>query len=201
VAGRYFQIAAALLPANATLQQTADLFARLGAAQADASVVAWNVKHGALFWRPVTALRRAAARNGSAAAAAAGLNATADWEPLLKTPPHPEYPSGHSVTAGASAAVLEDAFGTDAVTFTTNTAAPGFKPRTYASLHASVDEVGDSRVWGGVHYNASVEAGRDIGYRVGRDVVQALGGGAGAGAPAGAPAKAAAAAGRRLLLA
>lgn len=30
----------------------------------------------------------------------------ADWTPLLNTPPHPEYPSTHSVTAGASGEVL-----------------------------------------------------------------------------------------------
>lgn len=165
VAGRYFQIATSLLPANATLQDTADLYARLGAAQSDASAVGWALKHGHLFWRPITAIRRGAS----------GLPPNTTWDPLLKTPPHPEFPSGHSLTAAASAAVLEDYFGGDSVSFTTNTAAPGFRPRNYTSLLASVDEVGDSRVWGGVHYNESVLAGRDVGYKVGREVVRSLG--------------------------
>ena len=193
VAGRYFQIATSLLPPNATLRETADLYARLGAAQADASAVGWALKHGHLFWRPVTAIRRGAS----------GLPPNTTWEPLLKTPPHPEFPSGHSLTAGASAAVLEDYFGGDGVSFTTNTAAPGFQPRNYTSLLASVDEVGDSRVWGGVHFNESVLAGRDVGYKVGREVVKALGPKSEGGKAAGKNDKGAtkpATAGRRLLV-
>ena len=31
----------------------------------------------------------------------------ANWQPLLITPPFPEYPSGHSTQSGAAAAALE----------------------------------------------------------------------------------------------
>ena len=34
------------------------------------------------------------------------ISADATWLPLLKTPAHPEYPSTHTVTAGASAQTL-----------------------------------------------------------------------------------------------
>jgi hypothetical protein len=169
VAGRFFDIAGSLLPANATLTQTATLFARVGAAVADASAVCWALKQSRLFWRPVTALR----------AGTGGLAADPGWEPLLKTPPHPEFPSGHAVTASAAAAAIEQFFGTDAVPVTTNTAAPGFKARTYSSLRAAVDEVGASRVLGGVHFNFSVDAGRDLGYMVGGAAAAAVGGGGG----------------------
>lgn len=159
ITGHYYDIAAALLPANTSLEATADLFARLGVAQWDASIDAWDVKHSVLWWRPVTALRT---EGGSGP----GGSGDANWTGLLATPAHPEYPSGHSVSAGAAGAVLADWFGTDNVTFTTNTVAPGFTPRTFTSLRESVDEVGRSRVYGGVHFQKSVDAGRDLGYAV-----------------------------------
>ena len=34
-----------------------------------------------------------------------------NWMPLFATPPHPEYPSGHSTLSGAAATVLADYFG------------------------------------------------------------------------------------------
>lgn len=154
VAGHYLQIAASLLPANATLLQTAELFSRVAAAQYDAAVVAWAIKYRDLFWRPITAIRRSGGGSG---------NNNTDWEPFLKTPPHPEYPSGHTVTSGASSEVLKNFFGGDNVFFTTNTAAKGFSPRNYSSLRASADEVGDSRVWGGIHFNQSSIDGNDLG--------------------------------------
>ena len=58
----------------------------------DASIVGWRVKYGRLFWRPITAIR-----NGD------GVNTPiTNWTPLLATPPHPEYASGHMFTVGAA---------------------------------------------------------------------------------------------------
>ena len=159
ITGHYYDIAASLLPADATLEQTAELFARIGVAQWDASIDAWDVKHSVLWWRPVTALRT----DGGAGPGGSG---DANWTGLLATPAHPEYPSGHSVSAGAAAAVLADWFGSDNVTFATNTVAPGFAPRTFTSLRESVDEVGRSRVYGGVHFQKAVDDGRDLGFAV-----------------------------------
>lgn len=56
----------------------------------------------------------------------------AEWTPLLNTPSHPEYPSGHSATAGASAKVLEVLLGDEP--FTIGTEFPDLEPRDYASI-------------------------------------------------------------------
>ena len=145
VAGHYLQIAAALLPENATLLQTAELFARVAVAASDAATVGWVLKYRDLAARPLTALRRGGNGGGPGTNLSEPLP---DWEPFLKTPPHPEYPSGHTLTSGSAAEILANWFGRDDVPFTTSTAAKGFGPRNFTSLRASAVEVGDSRLYG-----------------------------------------------------
>lgn len=164
VAGHYLQIAAALLPANASLLQSAELLARVAVAASDAATVGWVIKYRDLAARPLTALRRGGNGGGNLS------EPLPDWEPLLKTPPHPEYPSGHTITSGAAAEVLARWFGRDDVPFTTSTAAKGFGPRNFSSLRASAVEVGDSRLFGGIHYNKSSVDGNDLGREVAKKV-------------------------------
>ena len=163
VAGHYLQIAASLLPENATLEQTAELFARVAVANTDAATLAWVLKYRELAARPVTAFRRGG--NGGNYS-----QSLPTWAPFLKTPPHPEYPSGHTVTSGSTAEVLKNWFGRDDVSFTTNTRAKGFEPRNFSSLRASAIEVGDSRVFGGIHYNKSSADGNELGIAVAKKV-------------------------------
>ena len=141
VAGHYLQIATSLLPENATLLQTAELFARISVANSDAATLGWVLKYRNLAARPITALRRGG--NGGNYS-----ESVPNWEPFLKTPPHPEYPSGHTITSGSSAEVIANWFGRDDIPFSTNTATKGFEPRNYTSLRASAVEVGDSRLYG-----------------------------------------------------
>ena len=56
------------------------------------------------------------------------------WEPVLNTPPFPEYPSGHSTASAAAATVLTAFFG-DADEFETRPVRPdGLSPRTLRKL-------------------------------------------------------------------
>ncbi len=82
-----------VLPSTYTLKQQAKFFAQLTVASHDASITGWKLKYSALFWRPITAIRNG---NGNVSAA------IPTWTPLLGTPPHPEYASGHMFTAGAA---------------------------------------------------------------------------------------------------
>ena len=78
------------------------------------------------------------------------LTAVPSWLPLLNTPPHPEYPSGHSTTVGSGLYVLQQALHTDNVTFAVGSeGAPSLGLRNYTSLSAAVQEVSDSRRVGG----------------------------------------------------
>ena len=64
-------------------------------------VTAWDIKYSGGGIRPITALNPTYITDG--------------WQPLLTTPNHPEYYSGHSVTASAAFNVLADFYGTDAI--------------------------------------------------------------------------------------
>jgi hypothetical protein len=87
------------------------------------------------------------------------------WLPLLITPAHPEYPSGHSSASGASAAVLEVFFGDDNEFSVTSELTPGVT-RYYSSFSSAVDEVRDARVFGGIHFRSACNDGQAMGRRV-----------------------------------
>ena len=96
-----------------------------------------------------------------------------DWKPLLVTPNHQEYPSGHGGLSGAAARVLGRIFG-DRTTFTHSTDTAPFMPRTHRRFSDAADEANNSRVYGGIHFRTAVRDGRTIGDNVGRLVMDTL---------------------------
>lgn len=90
------------------------------------------------------------------------------WEPILQTPPFPEYTSGHSVVSGAAAVALTSIYGDD-FAFDDDTEVPyGLPVRSFKSFTAAANEAAISRMYGGIHYRAAV----DIGVRQGRNLGQ-----------------------------
>src|SRR5262245_30138543 len=83
-----------------SLSETAHLLATLDIAMADAAIACWEAKYTCTFWRPVTAIPTLDDDGNSE------TDPDPSWLPLLITPNHPEYPSGHSTVNGAAAAVL-----------------------------------------------------------------------------------------------
>lgn len=149
-----------------SLADNARLFAVLNVALADAGISAWNTKFHYNFWRPIDAIQQAAEDGNN--------QTTADeaWEPLLITPPFPDYTSGHSTYSGAASQVLTHAFG-DNVNFTTKS--PGFVQadgvtpveRSFTSFEQAANEAGRSRIYGGIHYEFSNQAGLTSGRSLG----------------------------------
>jgi hypothetical protein len=138
---------------NAGLAETADTLMRLGAAMADAFIGNWQAKFQYDLLRPVTYIRRVIDPR---------------WEPLLITPPFPEYPSGHSTLSGASAAVLTSIFGED-FSFTDRThERDGLAPRSFPSFAAAAAEAGISRLYGGIHFRAAIDQGLSQGRCIGQ---------------------------------
>lgn len=89
------------------------------------------------------------------------------WEPILQTPPFPEYTSGHSVVSGAAATVLTNIFG-DNFNFLDNTETIyGLPVRSFPSFKAAAQEAAISRMYGGIHYRSAVEVGINQGIKVG----------------------------------
>jgi hypothetical protein len=93
------------------------------------------------------------------------------WEPLLQTPPFPEYTSGHSVISTAAAIVLTEKFG-PAFSFTDSTEKSyGLPVRSFPSFNAAAAEAAISRLYGGIHYRRSIEEGAKEGRKVGELVL------------------------------
>ncbi len=158
-----------LIAANVAEQQgnslaaNSRLFAQLNVALADAAIVAWDAKYTYEFWRPITAIQNADL-DGNAA-----TTADETWQPFLITPPFPEYVSGHSTFSGAASQVLTSIFGNN-VSFTSDS--PGFlvngQPvqRTFSNFQAAANEAGQSRIYGGIHFQFAnqdgLAAGREL---------------------------------------
>jgi len=136
-----------------TLVQSSRLFALLSLAVADAAIVAWDHKYYYSDWRPVTGIQHADLAGDPT------ILPEPHWTPLIPTPPFPSYTSGHSTFSGASAKILELFFGTDAIAFsTTSDGLPGVQ-RSFSSLSAAAEEAGQSRIYGGIHWQYDNQAG------------------------------------------
>lgn len=151
---------------NLDVLDNARLFALFTIATADAGVAIFEAKYKYNFWRPVTAIR-----NGDLD----GNNATErdpSWEPFIATPMHPEYPCAHCTFQSTAASLLEAFFNTDTATFRlTSTSAPGVT-RSFNKLSDYVAEVVNARIYDGVHYRTSGEAGAAMGRKIGQYTVQ-----------------------------
>jgi membrane-associated phospholipid phosphatase len=144
--GHWNQIAQAIARQRRTsLVENARLFALLNIALADAGIMCWDCKYKLSYWRPVTAIRYTGETGNS------DTEPDREWTPLLDTPPFPSYTSGHSSFSGAGATVLADFFG-DRVSFqSTSDGLPGVT-RSFTSCWAAAQEAGQSRIYGGIHW-------------------------------------------------
>lgn len=146
-----------------SVDDNARFFAQLSLALADSRVAVWNAKYEYGFWRPITSINSPLDDQNPETSP----DPEGDWAPLLETPNHPEYVSGHSATGAAGAAVLAHWFG-DANQFTvTSETLPGPAfARHFSRFSDAAQENADSRIYGGIHYRFSNEAGLELGEAV-----------------------------------
>jgi membrane-associated phospholipid phosphatase len=142
-----------------SLVQDARVFALLNIAEADAIISCWDAKYTYNLWRPVTAIR-AADTDGNPA-----TDPDATWTPLLVTPNFPSYTSAHSTVSGAAAGVLTALFGADHHFTVSADGLPGVT-RSFDSFGAAAAEAGQSRIYGGIHYQFDNVAGQQLGHSV-----------------------------------
>jgi thioesterase domain-containing protein len=100
----------------------------------------------------------------------------AEWEPLIATPNHPEYPCGHCGNASVVAEVMKAETGPKPAVGVrvSSRSIPAAAVQVLPSWDEWVRQVSDSRIYGGVHYRFSNEAGEEIGRRVGRLALEKL---------------------------
>lgn len=149
-----------------SVSENATLFALLALATADSQIVAFQEKYSRPHWRPVTAIRAAADLDVPA------LRGDRTWEPLLVTPPHPDYPSAHAIFSGAAETVLKTLFGSDTVEVSVTYPAPLGITRTFRTFSAITEEVDNARVWGGIHFRSADRDGSEIGRKIGAIVMR-----------------------------
>jgi hypothetical protein len=156
-----------LVQENSDVWKSARVMALVNFALADGYIAGFDAKYDFRFWRPITAIRRAAEDANDA------TTADESWLPLhtpvFYIPPVPDYPSTHTVLGAAAAEVLIRNFG-DRVSFSvTSTTLPGVT-RHYRSFTHAAWENGLSRVYGGIHFLRAVEDGFKQGKGIGRSV-------------------------------
>jgi hypothetical protein len=150
----YTHIATQLIEKNRfRLDQAAIVYAKHGIALNEAIINVFKAKYTYNLIRPVSYIRNV-------------LGYT-DWNTVIGTPPHPEYPSAHAVLGGASAAIMESFVGKN-YSFVDRTHENLYGARTYESLRAYAEEASKSRVLGGIHYNVSAAIGLMQGEEVGK---------------------------------
>jgi hypothetical protein len=142
--------------------RNARLFAAVAQAMDDSLISVFEAKYHYNFWRPVTAIR-----NGDQD----GNDATqrdASWAPLVDSPLHPEYPSGHSILAGSVATVLEADIGSGPMPQLV-TSSPTLKgaTRRWSSPREFMEEVSNARVYAGIHFRSATDAGMAMGRKIG----------------------------------
>ena len=91
-------------------------------------------------------------------------------EPVRTTPFHPDHPSTHSVLGAAAAEVIRRFTGSDRHRFcmTTLTAVPAESIRCFDTLSQAQEENSNSRVYAGIHFRTAIDAGDQLGRRIGR---------------------------------
>ena len=160
--GHYLNIVKQVLEkANPTLDISALILAQAGMAVQDAGVGCIQVKYANDVVRPQTYIRK--------------IFGDAGWTPPIGQPNHPDYPSGHSTLAGATAEILTHHFG-DNFSFTDKsfvdfTGNQYFDARVHSSFTEMANEIGDSRVYGQIHYPRSCEDGQMLGRKVAQNVL------------------------------
>lgn len=136
-------------------------------AMADGFIAGFAEKYEHRFWRPVTAIRSAADDGNPHTVPDAA------WQPLLVTPPVPDYPSTHTVLGWSAAEVLIDLFG-DRMRYEATSLTLPSVARRFHGFSQAAQENGDSRVYAGIHFRHAVTDGRRQGRSIGRSVSSAL---------------------------
>jgi hypothetical protein len=148
----------------------------------DTAIAVWNEKHRHDAVRPVSAVRylygdKLVTAWGGLGRGTVSLPAS-EWQPYLPTANHPEYPSGSAAFCAAHAQASRRFFRSDTLNWVidvpqgSSRIEPGVTPAAPLALRFDTWTTfemtcGQSRLWAGVHFPASLTSGRDIGHQIG----------------------------------
>jgi hypothetical protein len=149
-------MAQALDNTKPSLDMAALTYVKVGLAQHDATIILLTDKYIFKLIRPVTYIHDYIDPN---------------WATYVPTPNHPEFPSGHSTTGGAVLTMMSNIFGEN-FHFTLHTYDYlNYPPRSYTCFSQLLNEISDSRFYGGLHYRPTLNKSMAQGKKVAQNIL------------------------------
>jgi len=141
------------------LDAAALAYAKVGLGTYDAGMICFVKKYQVNLVRPITYIRNVMGHT--------------TWNALFNTPGHPEFPSAHAVNGGVVSAMLTDVLGENFKLTLDHYSYPplSLPARHYNSFDELGREMGDSRVFGGIHYQGSCDKGFWLGKKVSQNIL------------------------------
>ena len=142
-----------------SLDKAALTYVKVGLAQHDAGIILFTDKYQFNTIRPVTYIRAYIDPN---------------WSTYIPTPNHPEFPSGHSTTGGAVLTMMSKIFGENFHITLHTYDYLNYPSRSYTSFTQLLNEISDSRLYGGLHYRATLEKSEAQGEKVAKNILRKI---------------------------
>jgi hypothetical protein len=143
-----------------TLDRAAEAYAKVGLAHCDAAMIIFTNKYNYKLVRPVTYIRNEMGHP--------------TWNSFIPTPNHPEFPSAHATISSSVFRMMTDVFG-DNFKITLHTYDYlGLAPRSFNSFYEMGDEMSNSRVFGGIHYQATCDKSLVQGKKVAQNILDKI---------------------------
>jgi hypothetical protein len=143
------------------LDKASMAFALVGISVEDAVVSVFKTKYTYNLIRPVSYIRK--------------VFGDPTWLPAIATPAHPEYSAAHAVVSASGADALTSLYG-NIGPFTDHTDDYlGIPARSFTSFTDIAIDAGNSRFYGGIHYQPSIDIGLKQGRTVGDNILRKLG--------------------------
>ena len=133
------------------IERRLDIILALNVALYDVSIAAWDSKYHFMYPRPTEVINRMEDRK-------------TPWAAMGDIPNHPEYVSGHSAFSGAAATVLSLMIGEKS--FCSKAQYFWNVELCYDTFLGAARTAGQSRIYGGIHFQFSNQDGLTLGYKV-----------------------------------
>jgi hypothetical protein len=145
---------------HSPLDKAALTYALVGISLNDAIISTWDTKYEYNLVRPVTYIDTVIGHLG--------------WLPTIATPAHPEYASAHAVVSASASEALTAVYG-DIGTFTDHTYDYlGYPARSFKTFRDIGIDAGNSRFYGGIHYQPTINSGLKQGRIVAGNILRSL---------------------------
>eukprot|EP00545_Synedropsis_sp_CCMP1620_P002929 CAMPEP_0119010050 /NCGR_PEP_ID=MMETSP1176-20130426/4758_1 /TAXON_ID=265551 /ORGANISM="Synedropsis recta cf, Strain CCMP1620" /LENGTH=514 /DNA_ID=CAMNT_0006962645 /DNA_START=57 /DNA_END=1601 /DNA_ORIENTATION=- len=160
-----------MLRAKYNLSLEAQVFYHYGytSTELDVVILSWKEK---IRWNRVRPTSLVQALGDEQVESFAGSHAARDWVPYIRVMPHAEYPSGSAcICLGVAEFIDEfllDVYGDVSISTTWEGVFTEIDKHTFADMNELKTICGESRLWGGMHFGASVDKGYDLCEGVGK---------------------------------